>query len=146
MAHESTQGTIFVADGPVPLSTAAATLKFSTTSFTVNPGKTETVHVQFSPPADADATTFPVFSGFIEIASASESFHVSYIGLAAALKDKQVVDDTDEFFGVTIPLIMDTAGDVQEGPENYTFTADDFPTLLFRSALCLYSPTYMPNS
>ncbi|GLB37011.1 putative subtilisin-like protein [Lyophyllum shimeji] len=124
-------GTIFPADGPVPLTNATASVLFSQQSFTVGPGQTHTVFAMFSLPK-GDASTFPVFSGFIEITSGSERLHVSYVGLAASLKDKQVVDNTDFFFGVPLPALLDSAGDVQQGPTNYTFSSADFPTLLFR--------------
>jgi hypothetical protein len=66
------------------------------------------------------------------VTSGSEDFHVSYIGLAASLKDKQVVDNTDVFFGIPLPALLDSQGDVQTGPTNYTFVGEDFPALLFR--------------
>jgi len=50
------------------------------------------------------------------------------------LKDKQVLDNTDVLFGVDLPVVLDSTGNVQEGPTNYTFVGDDFPTLLFRLA------------
>jgi hypothetical protein len=86
----------------------------------------------FSLPS-GDASTFPVFSGFIQITSGTERHHVTYIGLAASLKDKQVIDNTDSFFGVPIPAINDPSGSIQTGPRNYTFVNSDFPTVLFRS-------------
>ncbi|KAF8070083.1 pyrolysin [Lyophyllum atratum] len=124
-------GTIFPANGPVPLTSAAASVWFSQKSFTVGPGETHTVTASFTLPK-GDASSFPVFSGFIEITSGSESHHVTYIGLAASLKDKQVVDNTDAFFGVPLPALLNSVGDLQEGPTNYTFVGEDFPTLLYR--------------
>ncbi|KAI0358577.1 subtilisin-like protease [Trametes cingulata] len=127
-------GTIFPADGPVPLSTNFATVKFSETSFTVHPGQTQQITAHITPPTGLDPTTFPVFSGFIEIANAEESFQVTYLGLAGALKDVQVVDDTDVFFGVNLPVLTDAAGNFLTGPTNFTFVGDDAPTVLMRLA------------
>ncbi|KAF5385811.1 hypothetical protein D9615_002603 [Tricholomella constricta] len=124
-------GTIFPATGPVPLTSAAASVKLSRTSFTVAPGQSQTVLAQFSLP-QGHASSFPVFSGFIEINSGSESLHVTYLGLAASLKDKQIIDTTDFFFGVPLPAVLDSVGNLQDAPTNYTFVGDDFPTLLFR--------------
>ncbi|KAK7473132.1 hypothetical protein VKT23_001233 [Stygiomarasmius scandens] len=128
-------GTIFPAVGPVPLTTAAASISFSTTSFTLAPGATKSVTATFTLPS-GDASTFPVYSGFIHVVSGTENLHVTYVGLGASLKDAQVLDDTDAFFGENIPAIIDAAGDFQNGPTNYTFDADtgDFPVLLWRQA------------
>ncbi|KDQ27552.1 hypothetical protein PLEOSDRAFT_1112600 [Pleurotus ostreatus PC15] len=129
-----TPGTIFPADGPVPLSTDFASVSLSTSKFTLAPGKTQTVTARFTPPAAADPSTFPVFSGFIQIESGTEQVQVSYLGLKASLKDKQVIDNTDFFFGVPTPVLTDPNGEVQTSPRNYSFLASDFPTLIFRLA------------
>ncbi|KAL0956650.1 hypothetical protein HGRIS_002782 [Hohenbuehelia grisea] len=121
-------------EGPVPLSTDFASVVLSSSSFTLRPGQTQTITARFTPPAKADATTFPVFSGFIQIASGSDVTHVSYVGLKGTLKDKQVVDTSDEFFGVATPAIIDAGGNIQEGAHNYSFLVQDFPTLIFRLA------------
>jgi len=75
-----------------------------------------------------------VFSGFIQIAgpTSADLAHVSYVGLQGSLKNKQVIDDTDEFFGVPIPALLDADGNVQTGPVNYTFVNEDVPTLVWR--------------
>ncbi|KAL0572698.1 hypothetical protein V5O48_009272 [Marasmius crinis-equi] len=129
--------TIFPAVGPVPLTNDFATVALSDTSFTLGAGESKTITATITPPEGVDATTFPVFSGFIQVSSDGDSpLHVSYLGLAASLKDKQVVDNTDFFFGVQLPVILDSAGNVQEVPTNYTFDADtaDVPTVFFRLA------------
>ena len=126
------QGTIFPADGPVPLSTNFATVKLSQTSFTVRPGQTQEITARITPPTGLDPTTFPVFSGFIEISNAEESYQVSYLGLAGALKDVQVVDDTDVFFGVNLPVLTDAAGNFITNTTNFTLVGDDAPTVLLR--------------
>ncbi|CDO69143.1 hypothetical protein BN946_scf185042.g45 [Trametes cinnabarina] len=127
-------GTIFPADGPVPLSANSASVKFSETSFTVHPGQTQEITAHFAPPTGLDPTTFPVFSGFIEIANAEESYQVSYLGSVGSLKDVQVVDDTDVFFGVNLPILTDSAGNFLLNATNFTFVGDDFPMVLLRLA------------
>lgn len=127
----SLQGTIFPATGPVPLTTASASAIILQPTFDVQPGQSHTSIVLFTLPR-GDATTFPVYSGFIQVTSGSENLHVSYIGLGASLKNKQVIDNTDVFFGVKLPLLLDSVGDVQTQPKNYTFVGQDFPTLVFR--------------
>lgn len=128
----SSQDSIFVSDGPVPLTTAAASVTIIPSIITVLPGQTQTVVATFQPPEGLDETTFSVFSGFIQLTSLTEELQVSYIGLAGSLINKQVVDNTDVFFGIPIPTLLDSAGNAQLVPTNYTFVGDDFPTLLFR--------------
>ncbi|TCD66303.1 hypothetical protein EIP91_001549 [Steccherinum ochraceum] len=127
-------GTSFPADGPVPLSTKFATVKFSETSFTVHPGQTQKLTAHFTAPSGADASILPIFSGFIDIDSTDglDSFHVSYVGLAASLKDAQVVDNSDVFFGVNLPALGASDGSFISGPANFTFVGSDFPTLVMR--------------
>ena len=86
-----------------------------------------------------DKRIYPVYSGAIEIASSeSDVTHVSYLGLAASLKDKQVVDNTDEFFGYKLPAVLDATQAVQTNPKNYTFANSDFPSLVWRLVLFHY--------
>ncbi|KAF8187464.1 pyrolysin [Pholiota molesta] len=112
-------GTIFPADGPVPLSATAASVTIIPSSFTVHPGQTQIVVAIFKLPRSLDPTTFPVFSGFIQLVGPTVS---------QSLKNKQVVDDTDVFFGVPLPTLLDASGNVQAGPANYTFVNGDGPT------------------
>lgn len=130
--HFYWQGTSFAADGPVPLSTQFASVKFSETSFTVHPGQTQQLTAHFTAPSGVNASILPIFSGFIDIASVNETFHVSYVGLAASLKDAQVVDNSDVFFGVNLPALGASNGSFILGPANFTFVGDDFPTLVMR--------------
>jgi len=125
-------GTPFPEDGPVPLSTQFATVKFSETSFTVHPGQTQEITAHITPPSGIDPSTLPIFSGFIQIASETESYQVTYLGLAAALINAQVVDDSDVFFGVDLPVVIDASGNFQNTTTNYTFVGADFPSLLLR--------------
>ncbi|KAJ6625831.1 subtilisin-like protease [Mycena sp. CBHHK59/15] len=125
-------GTIFPALGPVPLSTNYASVSFNKVKFTLFPGQTQQVVATVKPPTGVDTTTFPVYSGFIQVTSGTEVLHATYLGLAASLKDKQVVDNTDAIFGVALPAILDSAGDIQDAPVNYTFIGDDAPTILWR--------------
>lgn len=123
---------LFVALGPVPLSTDYASVAFSEDSFTLGAGESTTAIVTITPPKGVDATTFPVYSGFIQAISGSETVHATYLGLAASLYDKQVIDDTDHLLGFVLPAIVNADGDVQEEPTNYTFIEGDFPSVLFR--------------
>ncbi|KAM5533180.1 hypothetical protein V8D89_013136, partial [Ganoderma adspersum] len=68
----------------------------------------------------------------LEIANDQESYHVTYLGLAAALKDTHVVDNTDTFFGVQIPAIFDANSNVVNTTQNFTFQGTDFPSIMSR--------------
>ena len=73
-----------------------------------------------------------MFSGFLELANTDERYQVTYLGMAAALKDMTVVDDTDAFFGVALPALVDASGNLLDGPANFTFVDDDFPSVVMR--------------
>jgi len=108
--------------------------------FSLEPGGTQIVTATFRfPSTGIDSSAYPVFSGFIEIegSSVSDSYHVSYLGLAASLKDKQVIDDTDQLFGIKLPALLTEISTVQSSPRNYTFVNDDAPSLLGRFAIFL---------
>ncbi len=115
-------------------------MRLSRTSVLIQPFQTASVTANISPPTGIDPSTFPVFSGFIQIESATETLHVTYLGVANALKNKQVTDNTSELFGVPLPALLDSNGNVQNGTVNYTFVGTDFPTLLNRSEITCRGP------
>ncbi|KAL0572699.1 hypothetical protein V5O48_009273 [Marasmius crinis-equi] len=128
-------GTIFPANGPLSLTNDFVTVALSETSFTLKADESKTITATFTPPEGLEPSTFPIISGFIRISPDGDApLHVSYLGLAASLRDKQVLDTTDVFFGITLPALLNARGDVQEVPTNYTFNSDtaDFPTVFFR--------------
>ncbi|KXN90803.1 Minor extracellular protease vpr [Leucoagaricus sp. SymC.cos] len=125
-------GTIFPAVGPVPIINAPATVSIKPSSFTLQPSTSQSVIATISGPAGLDSSTFPVYSGFLEVSDGTQSFHVTYLGLVGSLIDKQVIDTTNFFFGVPIPLILDSQGNIQQAPQNYTFINGDVPSLLWR--------------
>lgn len=57
---------------------------------------------------------------------------VTYLGLAASLKTRSILDNTDAFFGVQLPILLDAAGEVQTEEKAYTLTGTDFPTIITR--------------
>lgn len=114
------------------MTNAAASVRLSETKFRLAPYQTKWIVASFQPPRGLDATTFPVYSGFIQIQSKQDITHVSYLGVAASMKDKQVVDNTDGYFGVQLPLLLDGTGGIQTESTNYTFVDADYPTLLYR--------------
>ena len=125
------QGSIFIADGPLPLSSIFATVEITPSCFTIQPGKAQTVQTKFTQPTGLDPKTFPVYSGFIEVNSGSESLHAVYLGMVGDLKTKQVLDNTSSFMGLQIPAITNIDLNPQP-PTNYTLNGWDNPFLLFR--------------
>ncbi|KAF7321905.1 Subtilisin-like protease [Mycena kentingensis (nom. inval.)] len=132
-----TINTMDASDGFVNLIPAsvpgAATVLLSAKKVTVQPGETHHFIATFIPPTGQN-TSLPIYSGFIHIDSATESFKVTYFGVAASLKDVRVLDTTDEFFGIPLPTVLNLDGTVQSDPRNYTFLGRDFPFLLLRFA------------
>ncbi|RXW19777.1 hypothetical protein EST38_g6064, partial [Candolleomyces aberdarensis] len=124
---------IFTAKGPVPLSKTGATARISPEKFTLGPGQSREVTVRFTPPTGLDATTFPVYSGFIQVSTSSElPVHVSYVGGIGSLRSLTIVDTTDEVIPDSIPAIFNSSAEVQEVPTNYTFSPIDYPTVFWR--------------
>jgi len=114
------------------LSKTAASVNIIPSSFTVRPGQSQVVVVSFRPPTGLDATTYPVYSGFIDVVSESENYHVSYLGLVGSLKNKQIIDNTDFYFQFPLPAILDANGEVQQDTTTYTFANGDWPSFLWR--------------
>ncbi|KAG8907957.1 hypothetical protein FRB99_001465 [Tulasnella sp. 403] len=115
------------------LSGASADVKFSKTTVKVLPLVPTTVTVTFTRPAGLDPATFPVYSGQIRIDSGQESLGVSYLGLAANMRDMQVIDTSTFFFGLKLPLVLNNKdGTIQSGPVTYTFQGNDYPLLYWR--------------
>ncbi|KAG8936970.1 hypothetical protein FRC02_009107 [Tulasnella sp. 418] len=117
---------------PVPLSKNYASVKFSTTSLSVPAGQTGIVIATITPPSGLDAKTFPVYSGHVRVSTTTEDLIVSYLGVAAAMKDMKVLDETPYYFDVPLPVVLDGSGSPQSEPTNYTFQGDDWPLLLYR--------------
>jgi hypothetical protein len=90
------------------------------------------VNAHFTAPVGLDPATFPIYSGFVTIVSAEDSFQVAYMGAAANLKDKAILDTSTKFFGKAIPALLDSAGNITTSPTTYSFSGADVPTVLYR--------------
>ncbi|KAK7053257.1 hypothetical protein VNI00_003883 [Paramarasmius palmivorus] len=133
-------GTIFTNLGYVPLTNDSIAVDLSTYSFNLEPGQSQSVVARFTAPP-VNTSTFPLYSGFIQIDAlldngSNETTHVSYLGLAASLKDKDTLDNTNVTLGYQIPVVLEPSGDAQTTPRNYTFSIVngtlDFPTIQMR--------------
>lgn len=118
--------------GPLPLTEQYATVTFDKPSFTLAQYETAVIQVQITPPSGIDATKFPVYSGFIQIDGDTDILHVAYLGLAASLVDKQILDNTSHFLGYELPALLDTNSNVQIGPVKYKLVNGDAPALIYR--------------
>ncbi|KAG8967619.1 hypothetical protein FRC03_009648 [Tulasnella sp. 419] len=119
---------------PLPLSTNYATMTSSHQTIRVAPGSTSQFVVKFTPPQGVDPKAFPVYSGHVKITSKKESLVVSYLGVAASVKDLKIIDDTDFYFSHPLPIILGKDGETQNGTTAYSFVGDDFPFVVYRLA------------
>jgi hypothetical protein len=106
-------------------------VKFSSSSVTVRAGQTAQVQLTFTAP-HSDPKSYPVYSGFVEIASPLETLKVTYLGVASSLKDKTILDTSDAFFGVKLPALLDATGQPQSTDSEYTLVGTDVPAVLYR--------------
>jgi hypothetical protein len=91
------------------------------------------VKIEFTEPTGLDPKTFPVYSGFIEVNSGSESLHAVYQGMVGDLKTKQVLDNTSSVLGFQLPAIINPHNDLPQAQfTNYTYNGTDNPIILFR--------------
>ncbi|CAE6463384.1 unnamed protein product [Rhizoctonia solani] len=112
--------------GPVPLVNGAAAVEIVPKKVTVHPGSTASVCVTIKPPTGLDPTTFPVYSGYITATGSDHTtLRSTYLGVAAKLKDAKVLDNTDAYFGVKLPVIVDGAGNPVPPEQSATFTMSD---------------------
>lgn len=103
-----------------------ASMSTNDRTLVIAPGQTKQFTVTFTPPQGLDPASFPVYSGNVLIESATEALSVSYLGVAASMKDMQVLDK------VNIALI-DRSGQVQNTTATYTFDLEknDYPTVAY---------------
>ncbi|KAG8733546.1 hypothetical protein FRC11_005299, partial [Ceratobasidium sp. 423] len=124
--------------GPVPLISNHATVKFEHSKVTVHPKSICEVRITIKPPQGPDESKFPVYSGYIKATGFDHTtLESTYMGLAAKLKDAHVVDNTDAYFGVKLPLITDK--DLNPIPEGgsatYTTNRSDTPPATYRPVM-----------
>jgi len=77
---------------PVPLSKDYAKVTFSASTLTVAPGSIGSFIATVTPPPGLDPATFPVYTGFVKVTSADEELSVSYLGVAATMKNMKILD------------------------------------------------------
>ncbi|PFH46577.1 hypothetical protein AMATHDRAFT_7645 [Amanita thiersii Skay4041] len=128
--------------GPVPLGSPSASkyVDLVPPTFDLPTGGHTTVLATISLPKGLSQTTFPVFSGFIKVEGKAENgkvetLHVTYMSLAASLKEKPIIDNMiGTFEKFPLPAIVNKDNRVQERPAEYTLLNGDIPTLVFQLA------------
>jgi hypothetical protein len=118
----------------VPLTNVSATVELSTTSITVGPGSSKTFNVDITQPSGLNPKTLPIYSGYITITSTKSSLKVPYLGAAAALRDKAILDNSPGYFVYPIPALVNTTQWPQQNGTAYSFNATDYPSIIFRYA------------
>ncbi|KZW03532.1 pyrolysin [Exidia glandulosa HHB12029] len=102
---------------PVPESTIGATVKFGLNTVILLPGFSLPVIATFTPPKGIEAHRLPVYSGWITITSGDEVHRISYMGVAASLRqDKTILHN---------PFLIDGEGTILKEPKNITFAGND---------------------
>ncbi|EJD38966.1 hypothetical protein AURDEDRAFT_128569 [Auricularia subglabra TFB-10046 SS5] len=120
--------------GPGTLVSAPAAVSFSKDSVTVSPGSSATVVLQFSAPANADARTLPLVSGWITATSADGVvLKSSYIGMAADFSTAQTLSTSSRFTAgaAVLPAIHRGPEGFQKGPANYSIKRETIMPLLY---------------
>ncbi|KAG8791007.1 hypothetical protein FRC12_010397 [Ceratobasidium sp. 428] len=130
---ENLPGPVALLSTSLPGSTAAS-VTITPTEVTIQPGSTAQTVLSFTAPNQTEAKAFPVYSGMI-LATSSDGcpmLHSTYLGVAAALKDMKVVDNTDAYFGEKLPLVTDKNGDPINSTTTYSMQGNDTPAVLYR--------------
>jgi hypothetical protein len=99
---------------------------------TVGAGGVTGVSVSITkPPNDP---VYSVYSGWIEITGGNETYRVTYLGVAGSLKEKKIIDDTDEFTETVLPSIALNGTFVSGStPTSFNFESNDTsPELVWR--------------
>jgi subtilisin family serine protease len=134
-AHTLINDSIQPALYPVPLTADFAHLSLSSDTFYLKPGEKKKVTVSFTAPTLTNRT-IPVYSGWIEVAGqeTGECLSVTYLGIAARLKESKVIDNTDFTFGQPIPALIDGNGNITTQEASFNFKNGNFPSILYRLA------------
>ncbi|KAI3609645.1 hypothetical protein WG66_001230 [Moniliophthora roreri] len=77
------------------------------------------------PVPNEDRDRVPVYGGYIDVTGLQRPVKATYLGVTAALKDRKVLDDTDETFGIPLPTLLTGEGFVQGLATNYTLVGMD---------------------
>jgi subtilisin family serine protease len=83
---------------PPALDAAAATIKFSRSTFTLGPGQSKEITVSLTPPTGINAARLPVYGGFVNVVSSTgENLGIPYAGIGGDLRAQRIIDTEDGF-------------------------------------------------
>ncbi|QRW07894.1 pyrolysin [Ceratobasidium sp. AG-Ba] len=119
--------------GPLQLVDKFASVSIVPSTVVIPAGSSAQVTLAFKPPAGVEAGTFPIYSGFIQAKGDDGStFHSSYLGVAAPLRDMKVIDNTDLYMGVKLPLIADKNGNPVNETNIFTMQGNNTPQCIWQ--------------
>lgn len=111
-------------------------MTFTPPVLNIPPGWTLPVIVSFKPPTGLTVSNFPVYSGYIKATGSDNStLQSTYIGVAAKLKDMKILDNTDAYFNIKLPLMTDANGEPVPPGGSATYTLNNNnsnPLILYR--------------
>lgn len=113
-----------------------ATVKFSRNSFTLPPGSSTILLLAFTPPASADSSRLPIYSGQISIIGGPVPVKVTYMGVAAKMRDTKMISTRRTQFNTASPALLqgvyaNAAGEGKVFKFTATSNTRDFPSILF---------------
>lgn len=119
---------------PLPLTTEYAGVVFTPSEFTLAPGASKDVKVIFTPPR-INQEKFPVYSGYIKFVGSTpfSTLSVPYLGLAAAIAKRPVLDSTSQYFkDLPMPGFVSSGGSDFPPGEPVVDLSASSPLLIFR--------------
>lgn len=134
-----------------------ASVEFSTTSITIQPGESASFTANFTPSIDTPDKYLPVYGGFIKVTSSEDEFTITYIGQPYSRQKADYIDATNNT-GLQTPLILNSNAlgtpirDI--GVFDFNLTGDGYPYLewitlqsiqYFRIEMLPYNTTFVPD-
>ena len=137
-AQSQENDSIFFNLGPVPLSANYASVRFSKTNLVVPPKGTARFTATFTAPEHVRTDKLPFYSGYIHLephASGYSGANIAYGGFKADTSKTQVLDNTDQLFGIGLPVLASADGNsfVQDDNSSYSLkNLASWPQFLYR--------------
>lgn len=124
--------TRYMSNNPQHDARAVASVSFSLPSFSLRPGQSLPVLMSIQAPK-IDGARLPIYSGYIEISGGNVPVRVSYLGLAARLRDVPVFEGSARYFGYQTPaMLVGTGSEKSATGRVYTWQGTDYPSIIWR--------------
>ncbi|SPO23644.1 related to subtilisin-like serine protease [Ustilago trichophora] len=137
-AQSQEDNSIFFNLGPVPLSANYASVKFSKSNIVVPPKGTAKFTATFTPPENVRTDKLPFYSGLIHLEPQSSGYsaaNIAYGGYKADTSKTQVLDNTNELFGVGLPVLASADGNTYIEDDNQSYSLKNvanWPQFVYR--------------